>query len=401
MQYFKRISVFVLFLLTLLAAFGQKYTVVVSLDGFRWDYPVLFNTPQLNAIAKKGVKAEMQPSFPSKTFPNHYTLVTGLTPNHHGIISNNFVDRESNLHFSLSNKAVKKDPRFWGGEPIWQTAMRQGLKVGVIYWPGSDLPINLGKTPNPYPNYYHDYDSGTLLTYEERVARLAELLSLPEAERPRLVLVYFDEPDHTGHECGPTSDETRKVVERLDTVVGNIWNTLQQLPIADSINLVITSDHGMTWLSEDRKIDIASMLRKSWYESIWYDLPSMVFAKKGRVKKILRALENQPHMRVWRKEDVPAYLRYGTNKNIGDIVVLPDLGWTVTSKKLHNIGTHGFDPTERDMHVPFVAYGPDFKQSYVRDGVFPNTDIYNLICRLLHIVPAPNDGSDGAFDVLR
>lgn len=401
MRYLKHTLIFVLFLLTTLVVLGQKCTVIVSLDGCRWDYPDIYNTPNLNAIGKQGVKAVMQPSFPSKTFPNHYTLVTGLTPDHHGIISNNFIDQETNLRFSLSSKTVKKDPRFWHGEPIWQTAMRQGLRVGVIYWPGSDIPINLGKTPTPYPTYYHDYDNPPLLTNAQRVARLQELLNLPESERPRLILMYFEEPDHTSHQFGPTSVQTKQVVEQMDSIVGEIRHIIAQTAFPDSINLIVTADHGMTRLSEERKIDIESILNKSWYDRVWYDLPTMVFPKKGCADKIVRALQNHPHLRVWKKNDVPAYLRYGTNPNIGEVVVLPDVGWTIGSRKLRNIGTHGFDPTVQDMHVPFLAVGPDFKKMYVRTETFPNTDFYNIICHILGIIPAPNDGTNGAFDVLQ
>ena len=181
----RRILYFLLFWLLAVpsAVQARRYTVMVSLDGFRRDYVRIYDTPFLNRLAREGVQATMQPSFPSVTFPNHYTLATGLYPDHHGIISNSFTDRKSGLRFSLSDKRTKQDPRFWRGEPIWQTAERQGLRAGVVYWPGSDVAVN-----GHYPTYYQDYEQKPLLTLTARVDRVLELLRLPEAERPSRVM---------------------------------------------------------------------------------------------------------------------------------------------------------------------------------------------------------------------
>lgn len=194
----RKLTVILFLLAALFAHAGRHYTVIVSLDGFRWDYPQMYDTPFLDSLGARGVRAVMRPSFPSKTFPNHYTLATGLMPDHHGIIANRFYDVASGRTYSIGDSATAKDPSFYGGEPIWLTAKRQGVKAGVVYWPGSDVAIR-----GQYPDYWHDYARRPLLSFPERVAEITRLLTLPEGERPRLIMAYFNEPDHSGHSFGP------------------------------------------------------------------------------------------------------------------------------------------------------------------------------------------------------
>lgn len=377
----------VLLLAIPLSGMARRYTVVVSLDGFRDDYTLAYETPFLDSLARWGVSATMQPSYPSKTFPNHYTLVTGLVPDHHGIIDNKFYDRKSGLTFSLGDKRTKQDPRFWGGEPIWHTASRQGLKCGVVYWPGSDVKIG-----GRYPDYYHDYETKPLLSFAERIAEVGRYLSLPEAVRPSLVLAYFEEPDHTGHVYGPYAPETRRMVSRMDGVVELLWQTLERLPQRDSINFIVLSDHGMTPIDGHHLVDPLDYVDRSLIERIDYALPTHLWPKPGAEDRVYKALSRMPHVRVWRKGEVPAYLHYGSNANIGDLVIHPDMGWTIGSRAPRLKGTHGYDPTDRDMQVIFRAVGPDFKQGYRRSAPFANTAIYPLLCHLLHIRPADCDG---------
>ena len=338
---------------------------IVSLDGFRWDYPQMYDTPFLDSLGRRGVRAVMRPSFPSKTFPNHYTLATGLVPDHHGIIANRFYDVASGRTFSIGDKVTGKDGSFYGGEPIWLTARRQGVKVGVVYWPGSDVAIR-----GQYPDYYQDYAKKPLLTFEQRFDEAERLLTLPDSLRPQLIMVYFEEPDYSGHVYGPASHETRRAVEELDSLLAGFYARLRALPGGGDINFIVTSDHGMAPTS-----------------------PQRIFPKAGHEDDILKALERVPHLRVWRREDVPAYLRYGSNPNVAPIVALPDNGWLVSEDGRVKLGNHGFDPTASDLCVPFRAEGPDFKHGYVRTELFDNTCIYPLLAHLLGIDPAPCDGS--------
>ena len=381
------------FLMTLLlvaiaftsALSGERCTVIISLDGFRWDYTDWYNTPFLDSLSSHGVKAVMQPSFPSVTFPNHYTLATGLVPDHHGIIANRFYDKRTQSTFQLGKN--QSNPIFWGGDPIWLTAKRQGKRVGVVYWPGSDVAIK-----GEYPDYWVDYSKKPLLTFVERVARIEQMLKMPVGKRPQLIMAYFSEPDHSGHSFGPESRQTRKQVETLDCLLGQLWDDIQHLPNAADINLIVTSDHGMARVTNERIVRLDKYLDPSWYETIDYGFPSMIFAKKGCEKRILKALSSVPHIRAYRKSEVPSYLHFGTNENIGDIVVLTDIGFVTSNHDTTIPGNHGFDPTYSDMNVIFCAAGPDFKKGYKRQATFPNVDVYPLLAHLLGITPSPCDG---------
>lgn len=371
-----------------ISGIAKHYTVMVSLDGFREEYTRAYNTPFLNQMATMGVSATMQPSFPSKTFPNHYTIVTGLVPSHHGIIANTFTDKKTGRVFSLGNNETRSDPYFWHGEPIWNTAARQGVQTGVVYWPGSDVKIG-----GHYPTYYHDYAQKPLLTFAERIAEVTRYLRLPEAERPQLVLAYFEEPDHSGHTYGPFSPQTRHAVERMDYLLESLYESLQTLPIRDSINLIVLADHGMARIDNDHLLNPYDYVKKEWIERIQCDIPTHVWPKRGYEKKVYEALQKMSHVHVWRKKDVPSYLRYGDNENIGEIVVNPESGWVIGDKPYRPSGMHGFDPTGFEMQVPFRAVGPNFKEGYQKAHVFSNTCIYSLLCKLLNIQPSANDGS--------
>lgn len=388
MKKFSMTLAMLFFLIAGLFAAENHTTVIVSLDGFRWDYARMYRTPFFDRLAKEGIQAVMQPSFPSKTFPNHYTLATGLVPDHHGLIANYFYDIKSGLTYSLGDVKTKSDPRFYGGEPIWLTAQRQGRKVGVVYWPGSDVAIQ-----GTYPTYYQKYDVPRRLSFAERIAEVERLLQLPENERPDLVMVYFEEPDHSGHIYGPTSPETRQTVEQMDVLLGQMYDDLRALPDGKNINFIVTSDHGMAATSPERIIHLSNYLKKEWTTRIFDGIPAMIYPAKGCTEKIMKALQAVPHLRTWRKKDIPAYLHFGMNPNIPEIVALPDPGWIVSERDVVGGGNHGYDPQCSDMNVMFRAAGPDFKQGYIMKHTFPNVDVYTLLARLLGVTPAKTDGT--------
>ncbi|MBR6285043.1 MAG: alkaline phosphatase family protein [Muribaculaceae bacterium] len=375
----------------------DSYTVLVSLDGLRWDYPEAFDTPFFDQLAQQGVKAVITPSFPSKTFPNHYTLATGLVPDHHGIIANKFKIASTGQVFSLSDSVVRTDPRHYGGEPLWLTAKRQGVTSATVYWVGSDVPIQ-----GDHANYWWNY-MGKLLTHEQRIDEIIGLLRRPEGERPHLVMAYFEEPDASGHAYGPISSQTRGAMERIDSLMGVLWTRLQALPFASHINLIVTGDHGMAWVNHQRQLFPMDYLKAHWVDKILNDFPALVYASQPQyIDSIYQALQPVNHLRVWRRGEVPAYLNYGTNPNMGDLVVLPDVGWVFDQTPWTDGGTHGYDNTMSDMWVAFRAIGPDFKQGYTRSDTFRNVCIYPLVCHLLGITPAPCDGTlDEVTDLLR
>ena len=371
------------------AAGRDNYTVIISLDGLRWDYLDTYDVPFMNQLAREGVKAVMQPSFPSKTFPNHYTLATGLTPDHHGIIANIFWDREKGVEYSLSNKETRADSRYYGGDPVWLTAKHQGVKTATVFWVGSDVAVK-----GEYPTYWRDYQTEQL-DFESRVDEIIRLLSLPEQDRPHLVMAYFEEPDRSGHDNGPMHRNTRLAVENMDLLLSKLWARIQLLPFADKVNFIVTGDHGMASVDPKRFVDIDDVLPKRWYERFCNDYPTLIYASAPQyVDSICDALQRVDHIRAWKRADIPAYLGYGTDKNMGDVVVLPDVGWLFADKpSKKQRGSHGFDHTAADMQVGFRAIGPDFKVGYVKADRFRNVCIYPMLCYLLGVTPSPNDGS--------
>jgi len=380
------------------AAGRDTYTVIISLDGLRWDYLDTYDVPFMQQLAREGVKAVMQPSFPSKTFPNHYTLATGLTPDHHGIIANTFWDRQRQVEFSLGNKDTRSKGYYYGGDPVWLTAKHQGVKTATVFWVGSDVEIN-----GDHPTYWRDYQTQQL-DYPGRVDEIIGLLKKPEADRPHLVMAYFEEPDRSGHDYGPMHRLTRWAMEDMDLLLSNLWARIQLLPIASKVNLIVTGDHGMTSVDPKRFVDIDDVLPKHWYERFCNDYPTLIYASAPQyIDSICDRLQGVDHIRAWRKADIPAYLGYGSNPNMGDVVVLPDVGWLFADKpSKKQRGSHGFDHMAADMQVGFRAIGPDFKRGYEKSDRFRNVCIYPLLCYLLGVTPSPNDGSlDEVMDMLR
>ena len=392
----------VLFAVPSWGAGRENYTVIISLDGLRWDYLDTYDVPFMNQLAHDGVKAVMQPSFPSKTFPNHYTLATGLTPDHHGIITNTFWDRERGVEFSLGNKDTRSKGYYYGGDPVWLTAKHQGVKTATVFWVGSDVAIQ-----GEHPTYWRDYQTEQM-DFPGRVDEIIRLLKLPEKDRPHLVMAYFEEPDQepdrSGHNYGPMHRMTRRAVEDMDLLLSGLWARIQLLPFADKVNLIVTGDHGMTSVDPKRFVDIDDVLPKHWYERFCNDYPTLIYASAPQyIDSICDALQGVDHIRAWKKADLPAYLGYGTNKNMGDVVVLPDVGWLFADKpSKKQRGSHGFDHTAADMQVGFRAIGPDFKVGYEKADRFRNVCIYPLLCYLLGVQPSPNDGDlDEVRDMLR
>jgi predicted AlkP superfamily pyrophosphatase or phosphodiesterase len=379
--------------LTINAAKSEKnddhYTVIVSIDGFRWDYCSLYHTPNIDRIGKAGVKATMTPSFPSSTYPNHYTIATGLTPDHHGIVHSYFYDYERGTQIKMSDLYKQSSLKYYGGEPIWNTAQRQGVKVGTIYWIGSEFPIQ-----GTYPAYFCRWSKWPHTSFNQRVDEVIDMLKMPEDKRPRLIMAYFEEPDHTSHLFGPGSDNVGKKVEEMDSLVGKLWRGIRKLPIGKKVNIIITSDHGHAEISDERNVPIKRYLKPEWCDCILEGLPAMVYPKpeyKTLVYNTLKA--NVKHALVCYRDSCPEHLKWGKNKLIGDILILPETGWVVREKGNHLKGEHGFDTADERMHVIFRAVGPDFKKHYQKVNKFSNIDLYSLLCSLINIKPAENDGS--------
>jgi alkaline phosphatase D len=372
-----------------LRAQDKPYVVVLSMDGFRWDYPDSVPTPNLAQMEKDGVRANsLIPSFPSVTFPNHYTLATGLYPDHHGLVHNSFYAPEFDATYKIGDREKVEDGRYYGGEPIWNTAEKQGVKTAAFYWVGSEAKIQ-----GMRPSYWKPYSKN--ISFEQRIDTVVHWLSLPEKDRPHLIMFYFDEPDHTGHTFGPQSAEVRHEVMHLDSLVGILRQKLAQLPVSDKINFMLVADHGMGAISNDKRINIDEFVPRSWIKRDNGGTPvTTIDANEGYTDSIYNRLSKVAHLRVWKKADVPDYLHYGTNAREGELIVAADSAYSLAWKNSREIkgGAHGYDPLDTDMHAVFYAVGPAFKKDY-RLPSFPNVDMYSIMAYLLNITPAQTDGS--------
>jgi alkaline phosphatase D len=367
----------------------KNYVVLVSLDGFRWDYNQIYTTPNLNKMAHDGVKADrMIPSFPTVTFPNHYTIATGLYPDHHSLINNSFPAADLGLFYRMGDRVAVENPAFYGGEPIWVTAEKQGVKAGSFFWVGSEAPVG-----GMHPSYWKKYDEK--VTFGERIDTVIKWLGLPKEKRPELVTLYFDEPDHTSHSFGPAAPETGKMVHHIDSMMGVLREKISKLPDAKRINLIILSDHGMAAVSSEKYINLKSIIPERMISSISGGNPVyLINSKDNKKDSILYLLNNTKGLKAWDKSQVPSRLHYGTNPRIPEIVVLADSSWSIGTRPDGSTlrgGAHGYDNANSDMFAVFYAAGPSFRKNY-QFRELNNIDVYNLVCKLLKINPAKNDG---------
>ncbi len=368
----------------------DQYVIMLSMDGFRWDYASRVATPNLDFMAANGAMADyVIPAFPSKTFPNHFSMATGLYPDNHGIVNNNFFCDRLNMTYRLGDRDAVENGLFYDGEPIWVTAEKQGLTTASYFWVGSEAPVQ-----GIQPTYWKRYDHH--VPFENRIDTVIAWLRLPEQNRPRLITFYFNEPDSQGHATGPDSPEIDRVVERLDSLVGTLIQKLSQLPIAPQINLIVTSDHGMTEVSTERYVNLSDHVERSWFDKIHGGNPLFSLTPAaGMHDSVYSILQQVENIQVWKREEIPARLNYRNNPRILDMVVLADttwsVGWGTPTPRFYTGGSHGWDHAQKDMHTIFYAMGPAFKQGH-RQPPFEVVDLYPLIARILNLTPAPVDG---------
>jgi predicted AlkP superfamily pyrophosphatase or phosphodiesterase len=368
---------------------ARPLTILVSIDGFRADYLDRGVTPVLSGLAAQGARAAMRPSFPSKTFPNHYTLVTGLRPDHHGIVENNMEDPAiPGVVFRMSDRQAVVDRRWWDeGEPIWVTAERAGVRTAPMFWPGSEAPIH-----GVRPSYWLRFDPTQPAA--ARADQVLAWLDLPAAVRPRFVTLYFDDVDTFGHQFGPDSPEVNAAAGRVDAALGRLVDGLKARGIA--ANLVVVADHGMAKLSPDRRLVIDDLVPASAIRVLSGGAFMTLYPVAGHEQEVERRLVGRhDHLTCWKKGHFPARYHYGTNPRVAAIFCLPDTGWTINNRGYKpgwpELGTHGFDPYSPEMAAVFVASGPAFRPG-VRLPTFDNVDVYPLLARLVGVTPQRNDG---------
>ena len=373
--------------------------ILISIDGYRADYLDRGQSRTLAALAAGGVRAQsLRPAFPTLTFPNHYTIVTGLYPDHHGIVGNRMVDPAIPVPFVYKDAKTIDNPAWWGGEPLWVSVEKQGRHAATMYWPGSDVAID-----GVRPSHWQHFDAA--LSSDARVARVLEWLDLPERQRPSFVTLYFDEVDHISHTYGPGSTQVDAALARIDAALAHLVDGLRQRGLADAANLVIVSDHGQAASGPDKIEVLDRTINLRDVDLINTGVLAGFAAKPGREADVERALlAPHEHMRCWKKSSVPARLHYGSNPRIPPLLCLANDGWIINTQQFMDrpgrsvsLGEHGYDNDDPAMAALFVARGPAFKRGLVVPE-FDNVDIYPLLARILGVKPAPNDGD---FEAVR
>lgn len=384
-----------LLLILLLAGCGSHRPplILVSLDGFRWDYLERGLTPTLSRLARGGVRAGwMVPVFPTKTFPNHYSIVTGRRPAGHGIVGNEFAAPELGARFAMIDRAAVRDARFWRAEPIWVAAERQGLRTAPLFWPGSEAPIG-----GVRPSYSLPYDDD--MPDSARVRQLLQWLDLPRRQRPALLTLYSSVVDHAGHDFGPNAPETRAAISRADSTIGLLLAGLAERGLEDDVNVLIVSDHGMAATGPGRVIVLDDYVDADAMDVETLSPVLMARPREGLEDSVYRGLDAAPHLTVYRRSDLPARYGLAGTPRVPPIVAIADEGWLITRRPAAEdepwtpgLGNHGYDDTLPSMRAIFVAHGPGFRRGVVVPP-FRNIHIYPLLAELLGIRPGVTDGS--------
>lgn len=373
--------------------------LLVSLDGFRWDYLSKGSFPNFTSIIQNGVESKLgvKNAFLTKTFPNHYTIVTGLYEESHGIVGNVIFDPHFNETFHIENKTQEAESKWFddGGEPVWVTNQKfsTSRRSGSIFWPGDRAAVK-GFLP-----YRHlPYDGS--MSFRTRIDKI---ISWFVDEYPiNLGLLYYEEPDRTGHEFGPDSPEIIEKIKELDGDIGYLINQLLANHLLGEMNIIITSDHGMTSTptDEEHEINLDKYLNLSSYDIDSVNPVGTIRPKPGMEDEIYNNLSSVPHLHVYRKEEIPAAYHYTNNRRIDAILAEPDEHYWISSNNSRGVpGEHGYNNSLKSMHPFFIAVGPQFK-SGASVEIFNNVDIYPLMCQILRIPDAPNNGSLSVVDKL-
>ena len=380
----------------------EPVTILVSIDGFHPSYMDRGMTPKMASLASDGVRAAMRPSFPTKTFPNHWTLVTGLVPDHHGITANRMEDRDRpDEPFTMATV----DPYWWNeAKPVWVEAEEAGIRSAAMFWPGSAVPwggtaegwgpVEDGTLPSDWQQF------SMQVSNTQRVNSVLDWLRRPADIRPEFLTLYFDTVDTAGHDAGPDSEEVNAALRDVDAHIAMLVEGLREF--GQSANLIIVSDHGMAATSSDRVIALDEILDSSLYRLVEGGAYATFEPAEGKVAEFRQAiLADHEHMECWAKEDIPTRYQYGTHDRIPPYFCLPDTGWTITTSMPTSSwtgGSHGYDPFADEMQSIFVAHGPAFRNGMTLPA-FQNTDIAPLIRHLIGLAPATH--SDGSIEPLR
>ncbi len=378
-------------------AVERSYVVMVSLDGMHPGFIERVHSPALDRLASTGVRAEaLIPVYPTKTFPNHYSLATGMYPARHGLVDNAFYDPAFDAVYRIGDREAVEDGRWYGGEPIWVAAERQGVTTASYFWVGTEAPIQ-----GVQPTYFKYYDGS--IPNEARVDTVLHWLSLPDAERPGLVLLYFSDVDATAHARGPRTPAVDSVVMEVDRVLGTLLDGLDALPIRAQTHVIVVSDHGMADVPPGNMIYLDDLVDLEGVRAVNNTTQVMLHfdGDEDRLWEVFEALkERLENAAVYLRDETPAHWRYRHNPRIGDVLVVAEPGWVVRTgqaRPMTALGMHGWDPRTPEMWGIFIASGPRLRQGVTVEA-FANVHVHPLVAHLLGVDPAAD--IDGRIDVV-
>nr|WP_321230727.1 ectonucleotide pyrophosphatase/phosphodiesterase [uncultured Psychroserpens sp.] len=373
----------------------KPYVILISLDGFRWDYVEKYNPPNLSSFIKNGVKSEsLIPSFPTKTFPNHYTIATGLYPDKHGIIGNIFYDYKKDTLFNKRNPKMAEDGSFYGGSPIWIEANKADILTASFFFVGTEANIQ-----GIRPTYYYKFDNS--IKNEVRISQAIKWLNLDEKKRPQLITLYFGDLDKVGHQFGINDEELKKALFELDKNLGNLFKGVSETGL--DVNIIIVSDHGMGNQSTNKIIPIDSIENDDLFMTIENGTIVNIHPKKNvEIDSVLQYLRHKENnFKAYKTEDTPGFEYIPKNKNWGAIQLIPDYGYHFWNQRrkdalieegVTTFGVHGYDSKYKEMHGIFYANGPAFKNHFEIPSI-KNIHIYPLMCEILGLkIPESIDG---------
>lgn len=375
--------------------------LLVSFDGFRYDYLTKTDTPNFDKLVEDGVISNgLIPIFPTKTFPNHYAIATGLYPENNGFISNNMYDEKLDKHFAIGEREEVENADWYEGEPIWNTAEKAGKKAGTMFWVGSEAPIQ-----DMRPTHWKIYDGR--MPDSARGDSVVKWLAYGNELEVDFATLYFSFVDTRGHRHGPDSPEVIEAIRRADDLIGYLSEQLREKNLANRTNVMIVSDHGMAEVSREKVVVLDDFIDPELLQVIEYSPVVMANVRDGKLDEVYTSLkENEEHYRVYKKEDIPGRYHLKNHHRVPELLLVADLGYTIAARDYLEArpdypsgGTHGFDNRKRKMHSIFVAHGPDFKNGYVMNP-FQNVHLYPLMAHLLNIEPAPSDGSLDSVSVM-
>lgn len=377
--------------------YSKPYVILISADGFRADFVEKHKAGFLQNISQKGVRAEyMTPSFPSLTFPNHYTLVTGLYPSHHGLVDNSYYDTRRQQFYGMGNKTQVADGSWYGGTPLWVLAEKQQMLTASFYWVASEADIQ-----DTRPTYYYHYNEK--IAIGDRINTVKNWLSLPEEKRPHLITFYFPQVDHDAHYYGPDDSRVTDAVQFVDSSIYALQQALQ--PLGLPINYIFVSDHGMTKVDSGNTLALPAAIDTAAFIVPSGDALLHVYAKdSSRIESTYQALKKETDFTVYKLDETPAHWHYRTSddryRRLGNLILEPHLPkvFNINNRKI-TPGKHGFDNHLPDMRASFLAWGPAFKQGLRIPG-FENIHVYPLIANLLGL-KYDEEQIDGKQQVLK